>query len=71
MLAKGSDGAHGQLVITAHQMNLLYNVRELIITNIAQLDETTRVSLTKQAICDIFGVSLEVISTFDNNEERS
>ena len=42
-----------------------------MVTNNAQLDETTRVSLAMQAIYDIFGVSLEVIRTFDNDEDRS
>ena len=68
---RNSDSAHGQLLYTAHQINPVCNVRELMITNIAQLDEMTRVSLAKQAICDIFGVSLEVISTFDSDEDRS
>jgi hypothetical protein len=68
---RNADGAQGQLVYTAHQINPTCNVRELMVTNIAQLDETTRVSLAKQAICDILGLSLEAISTFDNDEEKS
>jgi hypothetical protein len=54
-----------------HQLNPTCNVRKLMVTNIAQLDETTRASFAKQAICDTLGVSLEVISTFDNDKEKS
>ena len=68
---RSSDGAQGKLVYTGHQINPICNVRELMVTNIAQLDEMTRVSLAKQAICDILGLSLEAMSTFENDEEKS
>jgi hypothetical protein len=68
---RNANGAQGQLVYTAHRINPICNVQELMVTNITQLDEMTRVSLAKQAICDILGLSLEAISTFDNDEEKS
>lgn len=68
---RNADCAQGQLTYMAHQINPICKVRELMVTNIAQLDEMTRISLAKQAICDILGLSLEVISAFDNDEEKS
>ena len=41
-----------------------------MVTNIAQLDEDTRISLTKQTIYTVLGCSLEVISAFDNDAEK-
>ena len=64
------SGAQRQLQYSAHQVKPTCCMRELMVTNIAQLDEVTRISLTKQAICDILGCSLEAIQAFDN-EERS
>ena len=68
---RNTDGAQVKLMYTANQINPTCKIRELMVTNIAQLDETSRVSLAKQAICDILGLSLEAVSTFDNDEEKS
>ncbi len=68
---RNADGAQLQLTYTAHQVNPTCNTRKLMVTNIAQLDEVTRISLAKQTICDILGFSLEAISAFDNDEEQS
>ena len=68
---RNTDGAQAQLAYTAHQVNPICNTRELMVTNIAQLDEDTRISLAKQTICTILGCSLEAISTFNNDAEKS
>ena len=38
---RNTDGAQVQLMYTAHQINPICKIRELMVTNIAQFDETT------------------------------
>ena len=42
-----------------------------MVTNIAQIDEVSRDSLTKQAICAILECTWDKISVFDNDAEKS
>ena len=68
---RNAVGAQQKLSYSAHEVNPTCSTRELMVTNIGQLSEESRISLAKQTICAIFGCNWEEISVFDNDEERS
>ena len=63
--------AKQQLSYSAHEVNPTCSTQELMVTNIGQLSEDSRISLAKQTICAILGCSWEDIRVFDTDEGRS
>ena len=63
--------AHLQLNYSAHIVHPTCKMRELMVTNIAQLNKESRISLAKQAILTILECNWDKVSTFDNDSERS
>ena len=63
--------AHLQLNYCEHVVHPTCKTKELMVTNIAQLNEESRISLAKQAILTILECDWDRVSAFDNDAERS
>lgn len=68
---RNTAGAQQKLNYSAHVVKPVCVQRELMVTNIAQIDEVSRNSLAKQAICTILECTWDKISVFDNDAEKS
>ena len=65
------SNAQHQLSYSAQVVKPVCTQRDLMVTNIAQLDKMTRISLAKQTIYTILKCTRDSVSAFDNDAERS
>ena len=68
---RNTANAQQKLNYSAHVVKPVCVRRELVMTNIGQIDELSRASLTKQTICTILDCTWDKISVFDNDTEKS